>query len=124
MEKNWTDRSWGRYRVIEEIGENFKIKELEINPFSKLSMQRHQFRNEYWMVVEGFARIFTMWPDHTGEEKIIQRGDAIWPKFSSASINMNEWHQLENPTNSILRIVEIQYGEKCVEEDIERKPLL
>ena len=118
------ERSWGYYRVIEELGPNFKVKEIVVNPNSKLSMQRHQYRNEYWLVMEGQATIYTMWPDENGIEQIVQRGQAYWPKFSNASISINEWHQLSNETDSILRIVEIQYGEKCVEEDIERKPLL
>jgi hypothetical protein len=41
MEKEWTERNWGRYRVVEEFGKEFKIKELVVNPQSKLSMQRH-----------------------------------------------------------------------------------
>ena len=31
-----------------------------------------------------------------------------------------EWHQLANETDKPLKIVEIQYGKNCVEEDIER----
>jgi mannose-6-phosphate isomerase-like protein (cupin superfamily) len=47
-----------------------------------------------------------------------------WTKFTNAVISVNDWHQLSNETNEPLKILEIQYGEKCVEEDIERKPLL
>jgi mannose-6-phosphate isomerase-like protein (cupin superfamily) len=36
-------------------------------------------------------------------------------------INRNEWHQLVNNTNNPLKVIEIQFGEQCVEEDIERK---
>jgi hypothetical protein len=34
---------------------------------------------------------------------------------------LNDWHQLTNPFDVPCRIVEIQYGEDCIEEDIERK---
>jgi mannose-1-phosphate guanylyltransferase len=88
-------------------------------------MQRHQFRSEYWMILEGIARIYTIVIDPgTGEETIIDRGSSYWPKFTNATISKNDWHQLSNETNEPLKILEIQYGEKCVEEDIERKPLL
>ena len=118
-------RQWGYYRVISEPGPNFKIKELVVNPQSKLSMQRHQFRSEFWMILEGFAKIYTITIDpKTGEEIVVNRGSSIWPKFTTAVISNNDWHQLSNETNESLRILEIQYGEKCVEEDIERKPLL
>ena len=36
-------------------------------------------------------------------------------------INRNEWHQLCNETDQPLKLIEIQFGEDCVEEDIERK---
>ena len=124
MEINWTERNWGRYRVVEEFGKEFKVKELVVNPHSKLSMQRHQYRSEYWMVIEGHAKIYTMWPDNNGDHQVVQRGEAIWPKLTTATINKNEWHQLCNDTDEPLRILEVQYGEICIEEDIERMTLL
>ena len=36
-------------------------------------------------------------------------------------VNKNDWHQLFNPFEEECKIIEIQYGEKCIEEDIERK---
>jgi hypothetical protein len=39
----------------------------------------------------------------------------------SIKIPKNEWHQLTNPFDTPCKIVEIQYGEQCIEEDIERK---
>ena len=32
-----------------------------------------------------------------------------------------EWHQLVNGTQEPLKVIEIQYGENCIEEDIERQ---
>jgi mannose-6-phosphate isomerase-like protein (cupin superfamily) len=39
----------------------------------------------------------------------------------SKHIPQGEWHQLVNPYEIPCRIVEIQYGLACDEEDIERK---
>jgi mannose-6-phosphate isomerase-like protein (cupin superfamily) len=36
-------------------------------------------------------------------------------------VPVGEWHQLTNPFDVPVKIVEIQYGDKCIEEDIERK---
>ena len=36
-------------------------------------------------------------------------------------IKRNEWHQLCNETDRPLKLIEIQFGENCVEEDIERQ---
>ena len=34
---------------------------------------------------------------------------------------VEQWHQLSNPYTRPCQIIEIQYGDQCVEEDIERK---
>ena len=31
-----------------------------------------------------------------------------------------KWHQITNPFDETCHLIEIQYGEACVEEDIER----
>jgi len=36
-------------------------------------------------------------------------------------ISNGEWHKLENKGDRDLHIVEIQFGDKCEETDIERK---
>ena len=48
-----TDRNWGYYRVLHEVGPNSKLKELTVNPRAHLSMQRHDQRAEFWFVAEG-----------------------------------------------------------------------
>jgi mannose-6-phosphate isomerase-like protein (cupin superfamily) len=42
-------------------------------------------------------------------------------KFQEFRIPVAEWHQLTNPFDKPCKIVEIQYGNRCVEEDIERQ---
>jgi mannose-6-phosphate isomerase-like protein (cupin superfamily) len=41
-------------------------------------------------------------------------------KFDVIKIEKNEWHKLENHSSIPLKIIEIQYGQACDEEDIER----
>ena len=36
-------------------------------------------------------------------------------------VALTKWHKLFNPYDVPCRIVEIQYGKKCEEEDIERR---
>ena len=109
-----TERQWGYYRVLHEVP-GMKVKELTINPKSELSMQKHNHRSEYWIVSEGKAHVSST-----------LKGGYNLPTFKlekhdSHDIIQNSWHQLINPYNEPCRIVEIQYGEQCVEEDIERK---
>ena len=111
-----TDRSWGYYRVLHEVGNHVKLKELTVNPKTCLSMQRHDKRAEFWFVAEGEATVYTVDP-HSTEYDLM----ASPSKHQSTWIKLNEWHQLCNETNQPLKLIEIQYGEDCVEEDIERK---
>ena len=45
---------------------------------------------------------------------------SILNKHDEISIPVHTWHQLINNTDDEVRIVEIQYGTNCIEEDIER----
>jgi mannose-6-phosphate isomerase-like protein (cupin superfamily) len=42
-------------------------------------------------------------------------------KHQEYRVPVTEWHQLTNPFDVPVKVVEIQYGEHCNEEDIERK---
>ena len=108
-----TERKWGYYRVLHEVP-NMKVKELMVMPGESLSMQKHQYRNEYWIVSEGQCVV----------NCTLSNGYRLPPetleKHKDFHIVTGEWHQLTNPFATPCRIVEIQYGEKCIEEDIER----
>jgi len=104
-----TERPWGYYRVLHEVP-GTKVKELTVNPGGTLSMQRHSSRAEYWQVSEGRCVV-------EGEG---QRQTSL-ETHDSYHIPTNEWHRLYNPFDQPCRIVEIQYGPNCVEEDIERQ---
>ena len=109
-----TERQWGYYRVLHEVP-GMKVKELTVSPGKSLSMQRHQHRAEYWIVSEGNCVVNSTMPDGY---ILPSKELSIHDEFK---ISVHEWHQLTNPYAIPCRIVEIQYGEQCIEEDIERK---
>ena len=109
-----TERPWGYYRVLHEAP-GMKVKELTVNPGCSLSMQRHQQRAEYWIVGEGEAVVNRATPLD------FELPPAILDQHDQLHVAKQEWHQLTNPYEHPLKIVEIQYGEQCIEEDIERK---
>ena len=111
-----TQRAWGYYRVLHENGPGVKVKELTVDPGHRLSMQRHQHRAEHWFVSEGTASVYTIDTASTDYEL---RGN--YTLHQSLHIDNREWHMLANETDKPLKIVEIQYGKECVEEDIERQ---
>ena len=110
-----TQRNWGYYRVLHENGPGVKVKELTVDPGKTLSMQRHQKRAEHWFVSEGEASVYTL---NASTDMELQ---GKYKLHESLHIGTKEWHMLANETNKPLKIVEIQYGEECVEEDIERR---
>ena len=110
-----TERQWGYYRIIHENGKEVKVKELTVDPKQSLSMQRHNDRLELWFVAEGTATVYTI--NSSSDEEL----DGVYKKFHSVHIATNQWHRLANETDKPLKIIEIQYGEECIEEDIERK---
>lgn len=110
-----TERDWGYYRVLHEAGAQVKVKELTVNPGQRLSMQRHQQRAEHWFVVEGQASIYTI--NRKSDAELLGEFEA----HQHIHIDENSWHQLCNETDQPLRVVEIQYGQACREEDIERQ---
>jgi cytidyltransferase-like protein len=109
-----TERPWGYYRVLHEVP-GMKVKELTVDPGQRLSMQRHTHRAEYWLVSSGACVVNSM----------MAGGYSLPPTLLKEHLEyqvpVGEWHQLTNPYEVPCKIVEIQYGEKCVEEDIERK---
>jgi len=110
-----TERQWGYYRVLHEVGNHVKLKELTVAPGACLSMQRHSRRAEFWFVAEGEATVYTV---DAGNDRY--RVMATPLQHQSTWIKLNEWHQLCNESNQPLRLIEIQYGEQCSEDDIER----
>jgi cytidyltransferase-like protein len=109
-----TERQWGYYRVLHEVP-GMKVKELVVDSGKSLSMQKHSLRSEYWIVSEGQCVVNSQ----------MEGGYTLPPKTLSKhqehNIAVSEWHQLTNPFDTPCKIVEIQYGQQCIEEDIERK---
>ena len=112
-------REWGHYIVLYE-GDGFTVKELVINPHSKLSMQRHQRRSETWNIVKGRASIIT---NHriTGDpfdgayvHHLHKENPFTIPKLT--------WHSGRNDNDEPAHIIEIWKGNSkyLSEDDIER----
>ena len=109
-----TERPWGYYRVLHTVP-GMKVKELTVNPGQKLSMQKHNHRAEYWIVSEGQAAVSSQM-----DGGYMMPGRVL-EQHQEYRVPKGEWHQLSNPFDVPVKIVEIQYGDKCEEEDIVRK---
>jgi cytidyltransferase-like protein len=110
-----TIRPWGYYRVLFEPNPYCKVKELTVLPGQSLSMQRHRSRKEFWFVSQGVALVSTL------DENNVETNKGIFTLHQQLNIGYLEWHRLQNKTANDLKIIEIQYGDACYEEDIERR---
>ncbi|MCH9644181.1 MAG: mannose-1-phosphate guanylyltransferase/mannose-6-phosphate isomerase [Gammaproteobacteria bacterium] len=100
-------RPWGHYTSLEnEAG--FQVKKISVNPGASLSLQKHQHRSEHWVVIEGTATV-------TCDEKVFELS-----KNQSTYIPKESIHRIENKTNDLITIIEIQVGSYLGEDDIIR----
>jgi mannose-6-phosphate isomerase-like protein (cupin superfamily) len=102
-------RPWGFYQVIFHLP-GAKTKLLQVDPGKSLSNQRHTHRAETWVVESGDGAVLI----NDSEIISLSTGDVV-------KIAPLQWHQLYNDFNSPLRIIEVQHGPICEENDIERK---
>ena len=113
---NWktqrTERDWGYWRVLDDKG-TIKTKELVINPGCNLSDQRHFHRSEHWYVLTGNIKINTEYNNKWQVQLLSPNTTYV--------IGPNVWHKATNTGDTPAHIIEIQYGERCVEDDIERR---
>jgi cytidyltransferase-like protein len=107
------ERNWGYYRVLHDVS-GTKVKELTVLPGQKLSMQRHFSRNEYWHVSHGACDVFSKMANGYALPVVLLK------EHMNYRVPQGEWHQLTNPYEVPCKIVEIQYGAACIEDDIER----
>ena len=102
------ERPWGRWKVI-EIGDGFAVKRIEVDAGGILSLQRHKFRAEHWIIVSGHGRI------------TLNEGKTDVTKDNNFYIPTNAWHRIENIGNETLAFIEVQTGDRLDESDIERR---
>ena len=106
-------RDWGWYRTIDQ-GHDYKVKELEILPGKSLSMQLHQHRDERWNLVQGSCQMTT-------EYNKVQDVITLTAHDRAYTVSKKVWHQASNQTNEPCKVIEVQIGTQCTEDDIERR---
>ena len=105
--KNVYHRPWGRYTNLYN-GHNFLIKELIVKPKGILSLQKHYYRSEHWVVTQGKPQI------------------TLNKKFFSKSPNETIFipkgavHRIQNSGLKTVKIMEAQLGYVLKESDIVR----
>lgn len=109
-----TKRKWGWYLTL------FRcpwlcIKILKFNPNGKLSTQKHEKRNEWWLFLNGISDVWN-WPEFHSMHSLGIRCEA----GDTCYVPRNNVHKIINNTKKSIYVLEVQYGERCEEEDIKR----
>ncbi len=100
------ERPWGRFEHL-SFNETSTVKLIEVQPEQRLSLQRHEHRDELWVVLDVPLEVEVggrRWTALVGERVWIPRGTV---------------HRLGNPGVTAGRIVEVAFG-TFDEGDIER----
>ena len=105
--KNVYHRPWGRYVNLFE-GKNFLVKELTVRSKSSISLQKHHFRSEHWMITQGQPKI------------TINKNKFYKKPFQSVFIPTGAIHRIENNFKKPVKILEIQTGPILKETDLVR----
>ena len=101
-------RPWGSFQVL-EAGTGYKVKRLVVEPGHRISLQRHRFRAEHWVVVAGAPRIV-----------VGRRVRRLKPR-GTVDVPRGAWHRIENPGRRPVVIIEVQHGPHLEEDDIVRR---
>ena len=101
------ERPWGSYTTL-DMQDTFQVKRLNVNPGGCLSLQRHQQRDEHWIVVKGNPCL-----THNETKKVYNPNESIF-------IPRGDIHRIHNTGDSEVIIIEVQYGDYLGEDDIER----
>jgi cytidyltransferase-like protein len=104
---NVEKRPWGNYHIIAK-NTGYQIKEIKVSKGSKLSLQKHKSRSEFWQIVAGKSKI------------TIEENEYYLKEKEHIYIPKDTIHRIENIGKEELVFIEIQLGENLKEEDIIR----
>jgi mannose-6-phosphate isomerase len=102
------ERPWGRFEQL-VLNERVTVKIITVEPGQRLSLQRHQYRDEWWTVLDDGLSV------EVGAQRtprIAAAGEQFW-------IPRGITHRAANCTDRPLRFLEIALG-AFDEADIER----
>ena len=100
-------RPWGNYVSLVE-SDLWQVKRLEIKIGESISLQKHKYRSEHWVVVDGIADV-----EIDNNKSTLNLNESIFvPKGAK--------HRLSNKGDRNLVIIEIQIGDYLGEDDIIR----
>src|SRR5579872_4537347 len=90
-------RPWGYYTILAD-STDCKIKRLVVYPHKRLSLQRHKFRAEHWIILQGEGLVTL-----NNQQIKIKQGSTI-------HVKPLDIHRVENTGDVTLEFIEVQTG--------------
>jgi mannose-6-phosphate isomerase-like protein (cupin superfamily) len=104
---NVVQRPWGTYnKIFQEAG--VWVKRVEVDPGSRLSLQKHNHRTEKWIVVTGEGLV------------VINKVMIPVTPGSVVDVPLGALHRMANTGRKPLVFIEVACGDKLTEDDIIR----
>ncbi len=100
-------RPWGEWQVL-DLQSHVVVKKLLVYPGGRISLQRHKYRTERWIVTAGVATVSC-----DNNVMHLNVGESIM-------IPCGSMHRLSNQGTAPLALIEVQMGSYLSEDDIER----
>ena len=100
-------RPWGWFETL-VLAEGYQVRRVHLYPQTKMSLQTHQRRSENWVVTSGVAEV--------------QLSDRLVRLTANDSFDIpaGTAHQLSNPVDVALTLIEVRTGDYLGEDDVER----
>ncbi|HUC04015.1 MAG TPA: phosphomannose isomerase type II C-terminal cupin domain [Acidimicrobiales bacterium] len=107
-EREFSEKPWGNYTVLDDDAPDHKVKRLVVHPGKRLSLQRHSQRAEHWFIVAGTAEVTV-----DGVVTTLGPGQAI-------DVPLHAAHRIANNGDTDVVFIEVQHGTYFGEDDIVR----
>jgi mannose-1-phosphate guanylyltransferase len=101
------ERPWGSYTVLLDT-DRVKVKRLVVNPGQRISLQKHRFRQEHWVCIDGHGSVR------------LDDKDIAFERTVEVQIPALSLHRLACMGDEPLVVIETQIGTYFGEDDIIR----
>ena len=105
--ENHSRRPWGEYHILYQESGAW-VKRVEVNPSSRLSLQKHAKRSEKWVIVSGIGLAIV-----NDVEIPVKAGTVV-------DVPLGAVHRIGNTGKESLVFIEVACGSYLGEDDIVR----
>ena len=100
-------RPWGWFENL-VMAEGYQVRRVHLYPQTKMSLQTHKRRSENWVVTSGVAEVKL-------KDRLVRM-----EANDSLDITAGTEHQLSNPADVALTLIEVRTGAYLDDDDVER----